>query len=70
MRLTAILISVVVLLMTGVLSVTCTQQDAIEAVAPVSVRVRSVPPKTIPRRTSTSGGGRGGRYSSSSSGGK
>lgn len=70
MRLTAILISVVVLLMTSVLSVTCTQQDAIDAVAPVSVRVRSVPPKIIPRRTSTSGGGRGGRYSSSSSGGK
>ena len=69
MRISALFISLIVVLASGILSVTCTAQSPIAEVAPVSVRVRSVPPKAI---VVTTGGGRGGggRYSSRSSGGK
>ena len=69
MRISALFISFIVLLGSGILAVTCTEQTPITEVDPVSVRVRSVPPKAIV--VTTSGGrGSGGRYSSGSSGGK
>ena len=68
MRISAILISAVILLLSGITSVTCTNQETITAVQPVSVRVRSVPPARIPPPSSSgrrgSYGSSGGRYSS------
>ena len=74
MRLSALLISLVFFLLACVTSATCTGEESIKTVHPVSVRVHSVAPRRIQttssgRRTGTySGGGGyssgGGRYSS------
>ena len=64
MRLSAILFATMMLIGSTVMAATCTEEPSIVQVKPVSVRVRSVPPKRIPR-PSSSGGGGGGRYSSS-----
>lgn len=63
MRLSAILFATMMLIGSTVLAATCTEEPSIVQVQPVSVRVRSVPPKRIPSPSSSGGGG--GRYSSS-----
>jgi len=64
MRISAILLATLMLIGSTIMATTCTEEPSIVQVKPISVRVRSVPPKAIPR-PSSSGGGRGGRYSSS-----
>ena len=74
MRISALLISLVFFLLACVTSVTCTTEENIRAVHPVSIRVHSVAPRRIQTSTSGrrsgsySGGGGyssgGGRYSS------
>lgn len=63
MRISAILLATLLLIGSVILATTCTEEPSIVQVKPVSVRVRSVPPKAIPRPSSSGGGG--GRYSSS-----
>ena len=69
MRISALLISVIVFLLTSLSIVTCTGEASLATKAPMSIRVQSVPPKAIPKPSSSPGGrsGRsgGGRYSPS-----